>query len=73
MLCGDPFPVQMVPLPTAMNTAPSGRPAEGGAALCVRLTSNRPMEAVVWLVCITSVSAHICWRLDDTVCGSGRP
>lgn len=44
-----------------------------GWSVCFRLTSNLPMEAVVWLVCITSVRAHICWILDDTVWGSGRP
>lgn len=37
------------------------------------LTSNRPMEAEVWLDCISSVRAHICWMLDETACGSGRP
>lgn len=37
-----------------------------------RLTSNRPTEAVVCWVCITSVRAHICWMLEETVGGSGR-
>lgn len=57
------------------HTAASESTEEKGEcqAACVRLTSNRPMEAVVWLVCITSVRAHICWILEDTVWGSGRP
>lgn len=37
-----------------------------------RLTSNRPTEALVCWVCITSVRAHICCRLEETVLASGR-